>query len=282
MLPLIDIKEMIFEMGKNLSGMDLINFTQSTKSIHNQIDNNYWFYYYTQTFASEVQPYDSCVDYKKKYTTDYWSLCQLAASSPKDIIIPELLKDDKHFALILVSHYGLSIENFSDRLKDDEDVAMAAVSNDGHSLEHLSKRLKYTKRIVLKAVSQNGFSLAAAPYFFQNNKEVVLTAVHQEQYAIAYASPEMQEDIDVQLAANYYPFTQFTMKHPYLLSGIMGLLTSASWILAAKIPIIGNFDVGPEVIGVSTSLICLGLFGNGGASQTTGEDITNRAAELSF
>ena len=136
---------------------------------------------------------------------------------------PEIIRDNRAFAIKILPMGGGLLEDFSERLRadkevvtaavgsawnalgfaaealrDDRDVVLAAVRHDGYALQFASDELKDDKEIVLTAIeTYEGDVLEYASERLKDDKETVIFAVRRCEYSIGFASERLRHDADV-------------------------------------------------------------------------------------
>ena len=115
---------------------------------------------------------------------------------------PEIVRDNKVFAIKLLSVYGGMLKYVSERLRADKDVVTAAVGSAWNALGYAAEELRADRDVVLAAVRHDGYALQFASDELKNDKEIVLTAIETyEGDVLEYASERLKDDRETVLAA---------------------------------------------------------------------------------
>ncbi|MBR3382246.1 MAG: DUF4116 domain-containing protein [Clostridia bacterium] len=115
---------------------------------------------------------------------------------------PEIIRDNKAFAIRMLSMYGGFLKDVSERLRADKDVVTAAVGSDWNALGYAAEELRGDRDIVLTAVGHDGYALQFASEELKDDKEIVLSAIATyEGDVLEYASERLKDDKETVLAA---------------------------------------------------------------------------------
>ena len=115
---------------------------------------------------------------------------------------PEIIRDNKAFAIRTLSMYGGMLKDVSDRLRTDKEVVTAAVGSDWNALGYASEELRGDRSVVLAAVGHDGYALQFASEKLKDDKEIVLSAIAAyEGDVLEYASERLKDDKETVLAA---------------------------------------------------------------------------------
>ena len=115
---------------------------------------------------------------------------------------PEIIRDNKAFAIRTLSMYGGFLKDVSERLRAEKDVVTAAVGSDWNALGYASEELRGDRDVVLTAVGHDGYALQFASEELKDDKEIVLSAIATyEGDVLEYASERLKDDKETVLAA---------------------------------------------------------------------------------
>ncbi|MBQ6182459.1 MAG: DUF4116 domain-containing protein [Clostridia bacterium] len=115
---------------------------------------------------------------------------------------PEIIRDNKAFAIRTLSMYGGFLKDVSERLRADKDVVTAAVGSDWNALGYAAEELRGDRDVVLTAVGHDGYALQFASEELKDDKEIVLSAIAAyEGDVLEYASERLKDDKETVLAA---------------------------------------------------------------------------------
>lgn len=115
---------------------------------------------------------------------------------------PEIVRDNKEFAIKTLSTYGGVLKDVSERLRADKDVVTAAVGSAWNALGYAAEELRADRDVVLAAVKHDGYALQFASDELKDDKEIVLTAIETyEGDVLEYASERLKDDRETVLAA---------------------------------------------------------------------------------
>ena len=115
---------------------------------------------------------------------------------------PEIIRDNKEFAIRTLTMYGGFLKDVSERLRADKDIVTAAVGSDWNALGYASEELRGDRDVVLTAVGHDGYALQFASDKMKDDKEIVLTAIDTyEGDVLEYASERLKDDKETVLAA---------------------------------------------------------------------------------
>ena len=115
---------------------------------------------------------------------------------------PEIIRDNRAFAIKILPMGGGLLEDFSERLRADKEVVTAAVGSAWNALGFAAEALHDDRDVVLAAVRHDGYALQFASDEWKDDKEIVLTAV--ETYkgdVLEYVSKRLKDDKETVLAA---------------------------------------------------------------------------------
>jgi hypothetical protein len=120
--------------------------------------------------------------------------------------LPEELKMDKKFVLILLSEkgFGSYLEVIDESFTKDKEIVMVAVKQNGENLEFADESLKKDKEIVMAAISSSSYGLNYADESFKNDRDIVLKAVQANGFAIKYADITLKADKELAIIALDY------------------------------------------------------------------------------
>ncbi|MBP5590360.1 DUF4116 domain-containing protein, partial [bacterium] len=105
------------------------------------------------------------------------------------------VRDNKVFAIKLLSVYGGMLKYVSERLRADKDVVTAAVGSAWNALGYAAEELRGDRDVVLAAVGHDGYALQFASDELKDDKEIVLTAIETyEGDVLEYASERLKDD----------------------------------------------------------------------------------------
>jgi len=115
---------------------------------------------------------------------------------------PEIIRDNKEFAIRTLSTYGGMLKDVSDRLRTDKEVVTAAVCSAWNALGYASEELRGDRDVVLAAVGHDGYALQFASEELKDDKDIVLSAIETyEGDVLEYASERLKDDKETVLAA---------------------------------------------------------------------------------
>ncbi len=115
---------------------------------------------------------------------------------------PEIIRDNRAFAIRILPMGGGLLEDFSERLRADKDVVTAAVGSAWNALRYAAEELRGDRDVLLAAVSHDGYALQFASDKMKDDKEIVLTAIDTyEGDVLEYASKRLKDDKETVLAA---------------------------------------------------------------------------------
>ena len=115
---------------------------------------------------------------------------------------PEIVRDNKAFAIKTLSTYGDRLKDVSERLRADKDVVTAAVGSAWNALGYAAKELQADRDVVLAAVGHDGYALQFASDKLRDDKEILLTAIETyEGDVLEYASDRLKDDKETVLSA---------------------------------------------------------------------------------
>lgn len=115
---------------------------------------------------------------------------------------PEIVRDNKAFAIKTLSTYGDRLKDVSERLRADKDVVTAAVGSAWNALGYAAKELQADRDVVLAAVGHDGYALQFASDELRDDKEILLTAIETyEGDVLEYASDRLKDDKETVLSA---------------------------------------------------------------------------------
>ena len=115
---------------------------------------------------------------------------------------PEIIRDNKAFAIRTLSMYGGFLKDVSERLRAEKDVVTAAVGSAWNALGYASEELRGDRGVVLTAVGHDGYALQFASEELKDDKEIVLSAIATyEGDVLEYASERLKDDKETVLAA---------------------------------------------------------------------------------
>ena len=115
---------------------------------------------------------------------------------------PEIIRDNKAFAIRTLSMYGGFLKDMSERLRAEKDVVTAAVGSDWNALGYAAEELRCDRDVVLAAVGHDGYALQFASEKLKDDKEIVLSAIATyEGDVLEYASERLKDDKETVLAA---------------------------------------------------------------------------------
>ena len=115
---------------------------------------------------------------------------------------PEIIRDNRAFAIKILPMGGGLLEDFSERLRADKEVVMAAVGSAWNALGYAAEALRDDRDVVLAAVGHDGYALQFASDEWKDDKEIVLTAAETyEGDVLEYASERLKDDKETVLAA---------------------------------------------------------------------------------
>ena len=115
---------------------------------------------------------------------------------------PEIIRDNRAFAIKILPMGGGLLEDFSERLRADKEVVMAAVGSAWNALGYAAEELRGDRDVVLAAVGHDGYALQFASDELKDDKEIVLTAIEAyEGDVLEYASERLKDDKGTVLAA---------------------------------------------------------------------------------
>ncbi|MBP5208305.1 MAG: DUF4116 domain-containing protein, partial [Clostridia bacterium] len=108
---------------------------------------------------------------------------------------PEIIRDNRAFAIKILPMGGGLLEDFSERLRADKDVVTAAVGSAWNALGYAAEELRGDRDVVLAAVGHDGYALQFASDELKDDKEIVLTAIETyEGDVLEYASERLKDD----------------------------------------------------------------------------------------
>lgn len=115
---------------------------------------------------------------------------------------PEIIRDNRAFAIKILPMGGGLLEDFSELLRADKDVVTAAVGSAWNALGYAAEELRGDRDVVLTAVGHDGYALQFASDELKDDKEIVLTAIETyEGDVLEYASERLKDDKETVLAA---------------------------------------------------------------------------------
>ncbi len=115
---------------------------------------------------------------------------------------PEIIRDNRAFAIKILPMGGGLLEDFSERLRADKDVVTAAVGSAWNALGYAAEELRGDRGVLLAAVRHDGYALQFASDELKDDKEIVLTAIETyEGDVLEYASKRLKDDKETVLAA---------------------------------------------------------------------------------
>ncbi|MBO7360961.1 MAG: DUF4116 domain-containing protein, partial [Clostridia bacterium] len=115
---------------------------------------------------------------------------------------PEIIRDNRAFAIKILPMGGGLLEDFSERLRADKEVVTAAVGSAWNALGFAAEALHDDRDVVLAAVRHDGYALQFASDEWKDDKEIVLTAVETyEGDVLEYVSKRLKDDKETVLAA---------------------------------------------------------------------------------
>ena len=115
---------------------------------------------------------------------------------------PEIIRDNRAFAIKILPMGGGLLEDFSERLRADKDVVTAAVGSAWNALGYAAEDLRGDRDVVLAAVGHNGYALQFASEELKDDKEIVLSAIATyEGDVLEYASERLKDDKETVLSA---------------------------------------------------------------------------------
>ena len=115
---------------------------------------------------------------------------------------PEIIRDNKEFAIRTLSMYGGVLKDVSDRLRTDKEVVTAAVGSAWNALGYAAEDLRGDRDVVLAAVGHDGYALQFASEELKDDKDIVLSAIATyEGDVLEYASERLKDDKETVLAA---------------------------------------------------------------------------------
>ena len=115
---------------------------------------------------------------------------------------PEIIRDNRAFAIKILPMGGGLLEDFSERLRADKDVVTAAVGSAWNALGYAAKELQADRDVVLAAVGHDGYALQFASDKLRDDKEILLTAIETyEGDVLEYASDRLKDDKETVLSA---------------------------------------------------------------------------------
>ena len=115
---------------------------------------------------------------------------------------PEIIRDNRVFAIKILPMGGGLLEDFSERLRADKEVVTAAVGSAWNALGYAAEELRGDRDVVLTAVGHDGYALQFASDELKDDKEIVLTAIATyEGDVLEYASERLKDDKETVLAA---------------------------------------------------------------------------------
>ena len=115
---------------------------------------------------------------------------------------PEIIRDNRVFAIKILPMGGGLLEDFSERLRADKEVVTAAVGSAWNALGYAAEELRGDRDVVLTAVGHDGYALQFASDELKDDKEIVLTAIATyEGDVLEYASERLKDDKETVLSA---------------------------------------------------------------------------------
>ncbi|MCR4682356.1 MAG: DUF4116 domain-containing protein [Clostridiales bacterium] len=115
---------------------------------------------------------------------------------------PEKVRDNKVFAIKLLSVYGGMLKYVSERLRADRDVVTGAAGSAWDALGYAAEELRADRDVVLAAVRHDGYAIQFASDKLKDDREIVLTAIETyEGDVLEYASERLRDDRETVLAA---------------------------------------------------------------------------------
>ena len=115
---------------------------------------------------------------------------------------PEIIRDNRAFAIKILPMGGGLLEDFSERLRADKEVVTAAVGSAWNALGYAAEELRGDRDVVLTAVGHDGYALQFASEKLKDDKEIVLSAIATyEGDVLEYASERLKDDKETALAA---------------------------------------------------------------------------------
>ncbi|MBR6198768.1 MAG: DUF4116 domain-containing protein [Spirochaetales bacterium] len=115
---------------------------------------------------------------------------------------PEIIRDNKAFAIRTLSMYGSFLKDASEHLRADKEVVIAAVGSAWDALGFACETLRSDRDIVLAAVRHDGYALQFASDKLKDDKEIVLTAIETyEGDVLEYASERLRDDKETVMTA---------------------------------------------------------------------------------
>ena len=115
---------------------------------------------------------------------------------------PEIIRDNRSFAIKILPMGGGLLEDFSERLRADKEVVTAAVGSAWNALGFAAEALRDDRGVVLAAVRHDGYALQFASDEWKDDKEIVLSAIATyEGDVLEYASERLKDDKETVLAA---------------------------------------------------------------------------------
>lgn len=111
--------------------------------------------------------------------------------------VPEKVKNERAFALKLVSINGLAIYYLPDKFKDDFEMVQQAVKNNSKALQFSSERLRNDRSIVLLAMQHDEQSLKYASERYRDDETLILPLIRNDGLFLQYASDRLKNDRDV-------------------------------------------------------------------------------------
>lgn len=99
---------------------------------------------------------------------------------------PESLKEDKQFALELMTQSGLAIAHLSKNLQEDPDIVQSAITKDPEAYKLLNNDYKHDEDIAMSCLSRNGEMIEFAPSAIKQNIQFQLAAIANTPKALNY------------------------------------------------------------------------------------------------